>query len=438
MKESKYIMLYTSEFNRYIITNEKRSISICFLNISMEMKVMGKKFMEKCKSKYGVLLSLFVLTLMLGTFIISPSTSFASESAQSGLGTWQMIVDGQNGEGSLFFRLEFKEEGKLTLTQQAGEINTSEEKVYTLEEGNLNISSNDGDLILMFDNASIKMIDDTSMSYEKGNYKSVIKIYNSSIAWIHWILTLVVLIALNELFRRMKYSAFIFYIALPILLLPVWLKNDVTYWFKWVKVYSVVFACIWFTFMRFTKLHKANYAKLIAALFLAVNISEAVMQDFSMGRLPNILNGLAGVLSIITLFYGWKGISADRSKEKDMVWPLMSVLWILAYDVWNWVFVYLNFPGSASLQFMVILSCTIPALFIKKGTWLQARAYTLAVWFMYYFTFPRFTESVEIMVPRNTSLMIGVAVVSIILNGACFYVFVRNKKAKLDKLAVAV
>lgn len=399
---------------------------------------MGKMFMGKCKKKYIMISSLIVLSLMLGIFTIGPTIAFAAESSESELGTWQMIVDGQNGEGSLFFRLEFNEDGKVIVTEQAGESNASEEKLYILDNGMLNIISNDGDTIHMFDNASMKVTSDNSMSYEKGSYKSVIKVYNSGIAWIHWILTLVVLIALNEVFRRKKYSAFVFFIALPILLLPVWLKNDVTYWFKWVKVYSVVLACVWFTFMRFTKLHKANYAKLVAALFLAVNISEAVMQDFSMGRLPNILNGLAGVLSIITLFYGWKGISADRSKEKDLVWPLMSVLWILAYDVWNWVFVYLNFPGSASLQFMVILSCTIPALFIKKGTWLQARAYTLAVWFMYYFTFPRFTESVEIMIPRNTNIMIAVALVSIVLNIVCFYAFVKNKKAKVDKLALAV
>jgi hypothetical protein len=153
---------------------------------------------------------------------------------------------------------------------------------------------------------------------------------------------------------------------------------------------------------------------------------EAVSQDFSMGYLPNILNGIAGILSTITLFYGWKQIGPDKSKEKDMIWPKMPMLWIIAYDVWNIVYVYLNFPGSTSAQFMVILACTIPALFIKKGTWLQARAFTLAAWFMYYFTFPRFTEQLELMVPRNTTLMLAVAVLSIGLNVVYFGVFIRN------------
>jgi hypothetical protein len=172
-------------------------------------------------------------------------------------------------------------------------------------------------------------------------------------------------------------------------------------------------------------MHRHDWVKLIAALFLAVNIAEAVSQDFSMGYLPNILNGIAGILSIITLFYGWKQIGPDKSKHKDMVWPAMTVFWIVAYDIWNIVYVYLNFPGSTSAQLMVLLSCTIPALFIKKGTWLQARAFTLAAWFMYYFTVPRFTEQMELMFPRSYNLMLIVAIISITANLAYFIVWMR-------------
>jgi hypothetical protein len=81
---------------------------------------------------------------------------------------------------------------------------------------------------------------------------------------------------------------------------------------------------------------------------------------------------------------------------------------------------------------MVILACTIPALFIKKGTWLQARAFTLAAWFMYYFTVPRFTEQMELLVPRSYNIMLAVAVVSIAANLIYFFVFIKmikNKKA---------
>lgn len=79
---------------------------------------------------------------------------------------------------------------------------------------------------------------------------------------------------------------------------------------------------------------------------------------------------------------------------------------------------------------MVILACTIPALFIKKGTWLQARAYTLAIWFMYYFTFPRFTEQMELLVPRSYNLMLVVATVSIIANLIYFFIWIKKIKTK--------
>ena len=274
-------------------------------------------------------------------------------------------------------------------------------------------------------------MDENTLDYNKENYKSIVKPYKHKIALIHWVLILVVLIILNETFRRSKWATIIFFVVLPLVLTPlVWSQQGVTYWFKWVKVYSVVFAVIWFSLIRFTDLKKYNWVKLIAALFLAVNIAEAVSQDFSMGYLPNILNGVAGVLNIITLFYGWKQIGPDNSKHKDMVWHGMTIYWIIAYDIWNIVYVYLNFPGSTSAQLMVILACTIPALFIKKGTWLQARGFTLAAWFMYYFTVPRFTEQMELMVPRSYNLMFVVASISILANLIYFFVFIKMIKNK--------
>ncbi len=149
-----------------------------------------------------------------------------------------------------------------------------------------------------------------------------------------------------------------------------------------------------------------------------------------MGYLPNIFNGAAGVLNIITLFYGWREIRPDNYKERDMVWPKITTFWIITYDIWNIVYVYLNFPGSTSMQLIFLLSCTIPALFIKKGTWLQARAFTLAAWFMYYFTIPRFTEQMEVMFPRNWKLMVLVASISLIANVTYLVVYINMLRKK--------
>ncbi len=356
----------------------------------------------------------------------------SDEAIQFQGGTWQTIVDGKSGEGSFFYRLNFEEDGSVEVVKQfGGSDNLVETKQWRQEGDRIILSSRAGDVLTDFDGPSLQVTGEESLSYAKDGYEGEVRPYKHLIALAHWIMILLVLIMLNELFRRSKWATIMFFGVLTLgLTIFVWPNQGVTYWFKWAKVYSVVFAVIWFTLIRYTKFGKYNWVKLVAALFLAVNIAEAVSQDFSMGFLPNTLNGIAGVLNIITLFYGWKQIGPDTSKNKDMVWPKMAILWIVAYDVWNIVYVYLNFPGSTSAQFMVLLSCTIPALFIKKGTWLQARGFTLAAWFMYYFTFPRFTEQMELMVPRNTNLMLTVAILSITLNVIYFGVFINKVRKK--------
>lgn len=372
-------------------------------------------------------ITILILTLVaaLATFAVNDTSNEISIQFEGGV--WQTIVDGNPGEGAFFCRLYFDDDGFVRVIKQTGgRDNIIEMKRWTISNGKLHIESEPGDEITDFDNASLIIEGKNTILYEKDTYKSIIKPYMHGKAILHWLLILAVLIGLNELFRKSKYATIIFYVIIPLILTPlVWSQHGVTYWFKWVKIYSVVFAVIWFTLIRYTKLGKYNWVKLIAALFLAVNIAEAVSQDFSMGYLPNILNGIAGILNIITLFYGWKQIAPDTSKTKDMVWPKMTVFWIIAYDIWNIVYVYLNFPGSTSAQLMVLLSCTIPALFIKKGTWLQARGFTLAAWFMYYFTVPRFTEQMELLVPRSYNIMLAVATISILANVVYFFVWLR-------------
>jgi len=377
--------------------------------------------------------TLFKNIILIGIIVLfSVSKANGNTISSFNGGMWQSIIDGQPGEGSLFYILNFDTNGTLTITKQGGGFdNVVEVKSWKQIENTIVINSNAKDKITEFNGSTLEIVSDNIINYSSGYYKGIIKPSKPVFAWIHLFLILVVLILLNELFRRSKWATIIFYVLIPIILTPlVWTQHDVTYWFKWVKLYSVVFAVVWFSLIRYTSAGKHNWVKLVAALFLAVNIVEAVSQDLSMGYLPNILNGIAGILNIITLFYGWKMIGPDNSKQKDMVWPGMTTFWIIAYDIWNIVYVYLNFPGSTSVQIMVILSCTLPAIFIKKGTWLQARGFTLAAWFMYYFTFPRFTEQLEVLVPRSNNLMITVAVISIAANIAYFFVFVKMIRKK--------
>ena len=348
---------------------------------------------------------------------------------------WQGTRDGAPGEGSLFYRLEFEADGKVSILRQSGGFNKTEIQNWHLENGQVVIHSNPGDEITDFDNATMAYTDREEMRFTSGDSFSNFHKWYKTNAYLHVLFVLFGLMLLNELCRHSKYANYIIWFVLPIALIPLFASYGVTYWFKWVKLYSVVGAAALFTLIRFTKVGDMKWARFGAAAFLAINISEAVLQDFSMGNIANILNAIGGILSIVTLA-GWAKIHADKSKQKDMVWPAMTTFWIIAYDIWNIVFVYLNFPGSATAQAMVLIAATLPSLFIKKGTWLQARAFTLAGSFMYYFMCPFMYESHVVPVPRNDELMLLAGLASFIANAA--YAFVFFRKTKEQRLASAL
>ncbi len=341
--------------------------------------------------------------------------------------TWQGTFDGDPGEGSLFYRLEFLADGKVKVLRQSGGFNKTEVQNWHIEEGQVVIRSNAGDEITDFDNATFAYTDRDQMRFTKdGSHCNFHKLYQTR-AYLHVLFVLVGLIALNELCRHVKWANYLLWFVLPIALIPLFSSYGVTYWFKWVKLYSVVGAAALFTLIRFTPIGDKKWARFGAAAFLALNISEAVLQDFTMGNIANILNATGGLLSIITLA-GWAQIQADKSKQRDMVWPAMTTFWIIAYDIWNIVFVYLNFPGSATAQAMVLVAATLPSLFIKKGTWLQARAFTLAGSFMYYFSCPFMYESNVVVLPRNDELMLLAGLASFVANGIYAWLFFRKTR----------
>ncbi|MGC3834442.1 DUF5692 family protein [Moritella viscosa] len=329
---------------------------------------------------------------------------------------WQGTRDGKPGEGSMLYRLEFADNNQVQVIKQSGGFNHSEPQSWQQQDNRIIINSDEDSKIKDFDGATLTFFADDRVSFNLDGDSFTIHKWYEYRSYGHVLLVLLGLMLLNEICRRVVWSNYLLFFILPIVLIPLWSSYDVTYWFKWVKLYSVVGAAALFTLIRFTKIGNMKWAK----------FGAAVMQDFSMGNTANVLNAIGGILSIITLT-GWLSIHADKSKERDMVWPAMTTFWIIAYDVWNIVFVYLNFPGSATAQLMVLISATLPALFIKKGTWLQARAFTLAGSFMYYFTNPAMFESNVVAMPRNDELMLAAGAASFIINGVYAYLFFTKK-----------
>jgi len=183
------------------------------------------------------------------------------------------------------------------------------------------------------------------------------------------------------------------------------------------------------------KLSKNKYALMFPPFILSLNIMEAVIRDFQcfnyngivngvmiIGGPWNILNGIAGILNIITIS-GWMGIFISKDKSEDMIWPDQLWFWIIAYDLWNFAYVY-NCVSDHSYYagLALLISCTIPAFFIKKGAWLQHRAHTLAVWMMFAMSFPYFEDISRFAVKssHNKSALFVVSLISFLSNIAVF------------------
>ena len=123
-----------------------------------------------------------------------------------------------------------------------------------------------------------------------------------------------------------------------------------------------------------------------------------------------------------------------------MLWPDMLWFWIIAYDLWNFAYVY-NCVGDHSFYAgaALLISCTIPAFFIKKGAWLQHRAQTLALWMMFTMAFPAFVTSSKFAVQssHSYSALMFVSSLALASNVAVFiyqvYKIVKTKRNPLKE-----
>lgn len=274
--------------------------------------------------------------------------------------------------------------------------------------------------------------------------------------WLMLLLVFVVLLGLNELGRRSKIGGILLFIVLPIILtFFVWPKTtegtSVNDWFHYAKVYSALAGSIGFFCLRHVKgASSKKWALCFPPLILAINILEAVARDFQIYGLQlnnevfegmmtvsgpwNIMNGIAGILNIITIT-GWFGIVISKKKSKDMVWPDMLWFWIVAYDLWNFAYTY-NCLSDHSWYcgIALLIAPTVTAFFISKGAWLQHRAQTLAFWCMFAMTVPSFIDDSQFAVKstHNTTALFIVSFVALLSNvvliGYHIYKTVKTKR----------
>ena len=307
--------------------------------------------------------------------------------------------------------------------------------------------------------------------------------------WLGWIAVFVALIVTNEIARRSKAGGIFMFVVLPLAMTiyciamavgvangQEWAINNPTNvyqnsWFHYAKVYAALTGCLGFMVIKYHwgKLGKAHWFKAFPFLIVAINILIAVGSDFESairgsmalaetgsrwwlssegvwlyGGWWNWANGIAGLINIFCMT-GWGGIYSSKKKD-DMLWPDMTWAYILAYDIWNFEYTYLNLPThSWYCGFALLLAPTVAAIFWNKGGWIQNRANTLATWCMFAQVFPTFQDISVFSVlpvlyadgfmrtdvhPAAAAPQVGgmVAVLSILVNLALLLAIIKRSK----------
>ena len=259
------------------------------------------------------------------------------------------------------------------------------------------------------------------------------QIYGSTSATqlLGWVLVFAGLIIMNEIGRRTKAGGILIFVIIPIILTVYFIgmhlgafggasNTTMEYmdgWFHYFKLYAVDIGCVGFMMIKYKwGIGAKDWFKPFPWLIVAANIMIAVVSDlesavhafaitgdlsgawwasnegvFLYGGWWNVLNAIAGLINIFCMT-GWWGIYSSKDKNtEDMLWPDMTVWFIVAYDIWNFQYTYANLPTHTwYCGVALLLAPTFANALWNKGGWIQNRANTLAIWCMFAQVFPLF------------------------------------------------
>lgn len=253
---------------------------------------------------------------------------------------------------------------------------------------------------------------------------------NALYQWLGWAIVFIGLILINEVARRTKAGGVFCFIVLPVALTAYfvaisigagigqqWALDNPTHvhmnsWFHYAKLYAATIGCIGFMAIKYSwgAIGKAHWFKCFPFVIVAINILIAVVSDFESairawgttwvssegvtlyGGWHNVFNGVAGIINIACMT-GWFGIYISK-KRQDMLWPDMTWVFIIAYDLWNFCYTYNCLPThSWYCGLALLLAPTFANALWNKGGWIQNRANTLALWCMFAQVFPLFQDA---------------------------------------------
>ena len=247
-----------------------------------------------------------------------------------------------------------------------------------------------------------------------------------------WVLVFAGLVILNEIGRRTKIGGIVIFVIIPAILTIYFIAiqaglfgghSNQTYeymngWFHYAKLYAADIGVVGFLMIKYKwGLGKKEWFKPWPFVIVAINILIAVVSDFESairayqitgdfsgawwasnegvflyGGWWNIVNGIAGLINIFCMT-GWWGIYSSKKKD-DMLWPDMTIWFIVAYDIWNFEYTYCNLPTHTwYCGVALLLAPTFANALWNKGGWIQNRAMTLATWCMFAQVLPLFQLS---------------------------------------------
>lgn len=247
-----------------------------------------------------------------------------------------------------------------------------------------------------------------------------------------WVLVFAGLVILNEIGRRTKIGGIVLFVIIPAILTIYFIAiqaglfgghSNQTYeymngWFHYAKLYAADIGVVGFLMIKYKwGIGKKEWFKPWPFIIVAINILIAVASDFESairayqitgdfsgawwasnegvflyGGWWNIVNGIAGLINIFCMT-GWWGIYSSKKKD-DMLWPDMTIWFIVTYDIWNFEYTYCNLPTHTwYCGVALLLAPTFANALWNKGGWIQNRAMTLATWCMFAQVLPLFQLS---------------------------------------------
>lgn len=165
--------------------------------------------------------------------------------------------------------------------------------------------------------------------------------------------------------------------VIPIGLTPLWVSSHSWGIFEWAKLYTIILTAIGLVLFRGHDATRFRWMGSALKYLFALNILEASLVDFSSGAVPGVMNGLAGVLLVLTLPKKEPYVLTN-GLYREVRFPGFRRTWLTSFTVWNLCFLYMNYTLIFG-HHLIVLGVTLAIGWGETGRWLQARILLLTI-----------------------------------------------------------